>query len=111
MPPFRKSRRSLNRIYGHLAVTHHGLVDQHLPAGALSAVAVLEFKFSIAQLKNADVRLASRAQRADLCAVVKYSRGIRCDHADGSIETYSHSHEFGHHGGQIVNASLYRNDG
>jgi hypothetical protein len=41
--------RSSNRIYEHLTAPYHGLVDQLLLAGVLSAVAVLEFKFSVAQ--------------------------------------------------------------
>jgi len=57
--PDRKLRRSSNRIYEYLAAPHNGLIDQHLPAGALSAVAILKFKLSVSQLENADVGIVS----------------------------------------------------
>jgi hypothetical protein len=45
----RELRRSSNSIYEYLTAPHHRFVDRHLAAGALSAVAILEFKLSVAQ--------------------------------------------------------------
>src|SRR5882762_413453 len=59
----RELRRFSNRIYDHLPVAHKGLIDQHLPAGAFSAIAVLKFKLSVSQVENADVGFASWAQQ------------------------------------------------
>jgi len=56
-------RSSSNSIYDYWPAAHNGLIDQHLPAGALSAVAILKFKLSVSQLENADVGFASWAQQ------------------------------------------------
>src|ERR1019366_6081704 len=105
------NRQASNRVYEKLAVAHHSLAGQHLLSGAFHSVAILELEFAVAQFVDADVGFAAGAQRSDLRAEIKHSRGVYGDHGNGLVERHAYGHELGDHGGQIEHAAFHGDDG